>query len=194
MSGVSGISIWKMQPTPGRFLKLISPPYVRTAFRAIESPSPRPLRSYFRRSAKARNGSVWASAMPPHSSSTSMSTRFSSRSARNVTVPPAGVYLNALFSRFMTAEATSCGSALTAICESLASTINRNSRTSAWSVPANAISPMNTLIGTRSCRAMFADIRMSDSVLSTRSRRFIRLLPSTVPVLPLMATVPRLSV
>ena len=53
---------------------------------------------------------------------------------------------------------------------------------------------MKAVIETRSCFAMFADMRMSDSVLSTRSRRFIRLRPSTVPVLPLIATVPRFSV
>ena len=41
---------------------------------------------------------------------------------------------------------------------------------------------------------MFADMRTSDSVLSTRSRRFMRLRPSMVPVLPLIATAPRLSV
>src|SRR6185436_15499243 len=52
VSVASGISITKMHPVPGRFRKLMSPPQLLTALRAIDRPRPRPLRSYLRRSVK----------------------------------------------------------------------------------------------------------------------------------------------
>src|SRR5687768_13124317 len=48
-SAASGISIMKMQPLPGILRMRMSPPCARTAFRAIESPRPRPDRSLPRR-------------------------------------------------------------------------------------------------------------------------------------------------
>ena len=51
-SAASGTSIVKTQPLPGRLRMRISPPCARTAFRAIESPRPRPDRSLPRRSPK----------------------------------------------------------------------------------------------------------------------------------------------
>jgi hypothetical protein len=49
-SAASGTSMMKTQPLPGMLRMRISPPCARTAFRAIESPRPRPDRSLPRRS------------------------------------------------------------------------------------------------------------------------------------------------
>jgi hypothetical protein len=49
-SAASGTSMMKTQPLPGILRVLISPPCALTAFRAIESPRPRPDRSLPRRS------------------------------------------------------------------------------------------------------------------------------------------------
>jgi hypothetical protein len=48
-SGASGISITKTQPLPGMLRVTISPPWAETAFRAMDSPRPSPLRSDPRR-------------------------------------------------------------------------------------------------------------------------------------------------
>ena len=44
-SGASGMSMTKTQPLSGKFRIWMSPPCALTAFRAIESPKPRPVRS-----------------------------------------------------------------------------------------------------------------------------------------------------
>ena len=104
----------KTQPWPGMLRVTMSPPCARTALRAIESPSPKPVRSRPRRCPNGWNSSPPPSGRPPHSSSTSIRRRASAVRTLRTTRLPGRVYLNALFKMFVTAEASSWGSALTA--------------------------------------------------------------------------------
>ena len=103
------------------------------------------------------------------------------------------MYLNALCNRFITADASSCGSASTANAGSTGATVNRMSRYSEWSIPVAAISSTNVV----TLRARAAAGRRPAGPQRARGprarRRLVKLRPSTAPVLPLMGTVPRFS-
>jgi hypothetical protein len=112
---------------------------------------------------------------------------------RRTTSPPARVDLNALFRRFVTADSRSCASPVTTHSGLTGGTTNVRPRTSACSAPASAMLLRSDL--TQTCLRSWcsAASRTSASLLATKSRNSTRLRPSTSPVLPLMATVPRFS-
>jgi hypothetical protein len=101
----------------------------------------RPYRLPSDREAEAKSGPIAAAAVakylkqiafalriPPHSSSVSMSNSPSLARALSTTCPPDGVFLKALCTRFITADARSCGSTSIDKAGSIGSTVNRMCR------------------------------------------------------------------
>ena len=101
----TGRSIVKTQPLPGKSRILSSPDMALTAFKQIESPRPRPVRSVpcWTNGRSSVSGSP--TARPPHSSSTSMRTRVAALVALRRTVVPGRENLNAFCSRLASAAA-----------------------------------------------------------------------------------------
>src|SRR5436190_20056862 len=99
-----GSSMVKMQPQPGTSRASTRPPCASTAWRAIASPRPKPLRFSPRWTRGENRSSICPGGRPPHASATSMMTRSGAARARTVTVDPAGLNLRALLTRLMVAD------------------------------------------------------------------------------------------
>src|SRR4030095_4566497 len=70
-----GRSTVNVHPLPGRLRTRISPPFARTPFRLTAGPSPHPVLSAPRCSKGRNRPAALPGGSPPHSSSTSISTR-----------------------------------------------------------------------------------------------------------------------
>jgi hypothetical protein len=147
--------IVKMHPVPARVRARISPPLVWTLSWAMVSPSPNPLRSAPRCS-KGRNSSLAsAGASPPHSSSTSISTRpvAAAVSVLSTMCPFGRLNLNAFCSRLASAAAINCRSTSIAAPGSTGPTVSWKPRALASMAAASSISSMSFVSRTCSRRS-----------------------------------------
>ena len=76
-----GRSTVNVHPLPGRLRTRISPPFARTPFMLMESPSPSPVLSAPRCSKGRNRSSALPGGSPPHSSSTSIRCRLTLHAA-----------------------------------------------------------------------------------------------------------------